>query len=105
MVRLLLLFIAILTPYICSAAMNESDTLRCRNSLVSKGDSKYEVTEKCGEPARKEHITYYGTYSRKTVEQWTYDFGPQEFVYLVRFESNGAVSHMYNTGNYGIKRN
>jgi ribosomal protein L32 len=84
--------------------MNESDTLRCRNSLVSKGDSKYEVIEKCGEPARKEHITYYGTYSGKTVEQWTYDFGPQEFVYLVRFESNGAVSHMYNTGNYGIKR-
>lgn len=89
-------------------ALGEFDSMRCDRGIVSKGDTKYEVSQKCGEPTRKESVyrkySYTGRYINRALEQWTYDFGPQEFLYLVNFDSSGTVYNVYNTGNYGIQK-
>jgi hypothetical protein len=106
--RKLILTIAIIITPCFSYALGEFDTLRCNNGIVSKGDTKYEVLQKCGKPARDESVyrkySYSGRYINKVLNQWTYDFGPQEFIYLVNFDGSGIVYNVYNTGSYGIKR-
>lgn len=102
--KLLILLLAL--PSTCFG-LGESDSMRCNNGIVSVRDTKYEVLQKCGEPARKEYVyrtyTYSGRAKTRSLEQWTYDFGKQEFVYLVNFDSGGIVSNLYNTGSYGAK--
>ena len=80
-----------------------SFALRCGNRLVSRGDRKIEVLEKCGEPAfveewREEFEIFKGRKGRKYksirnlyIEEWTYNFGPRKFMRVIRFE-NGLVS-------------
>ncbi len=68
---------------------NSASSIRCRGRLVRMGDPKYVVKSRCGEPTAKEEMD--------TV--WVYDFGPQRFVYYVKFD-DGAVFRIY-TGGYG----
>jgi len=68
---------------------NSAESFRCDGNLVQMGDTKYIVKEKCGEPTTKQELG----------EIWVYDFGPDRFVYYVKF-SNGAVFRIY-TGGYG----
>jgi len=86
--------------------------LRCGNVLVSMGDTKAQVTKKCGEPSHiesweetrpihgkyyypyrysskyKKHHRPYGHGARETitVEEWTYNFGHTTFIRYLRFE-------------------
>ena len=83
-----------------------ADTLRCGSSLISKGDYKYELVAGCGEPSYTETYTLersVGTLRHKDgtvrrlkaevrVDEWTYNFGPSKFVYLVRLENGRIVS-------------
>lgn len=92
----LLMFLAISCLFVgtsegASNLMNESDTFRCSNKLVSRGDLFQEVKEKCGEP------TSFGG------SEWVYDFGPYSFIYVLKFR-NSRVYKIINTGNYGIKQ-
>lgn len=69
--------------------------MRCGTNLVSEGDSKLEVLEKCGEPLSKEivgYIKYRRQWYGKTVklEEWIYDI-PGGYYYLLTFEGSRLV--------------
>lgn len=83
--------------------------LRCGRSLVVEGDNKYQVFRRCGEPDFKESRVDYrelrwrgsglnqpGVETRQltpvTIEQWTYDFGPNRFVEVVTFEDGRVIN-------------
>lgn len=98
-----------------SLGLSVADNLfafRCGSELVAKGDRKIEVLQKCGEPAwvdeweevRRIPLTRYGMsrggLEQVRVEEWTYNFGPQRFLQIYRFE-NGQVTEM-KFGGYGF---
>lgn len=100
-------------------ATGHAATLRCGNQLASDGASKSDVLMKCGEPMAKdsrteavgektkqrterssgttttttEHVVY------KTIEEWTYNFGPQRLMQVAVFE-NGQLVDVRSAG-YG----
>jgi len=104
---------------------SRADNLRCGDQLASNGASLYEVKTICGDPdmatQRVEQRTVYTRVSgpcvvvqgrtvcgsavqqivEVVVDEWTYDFGNNRFIYFVRFESGRLtqVSH----GGYGKK--
>ena len=75
------------------ASSASADTMRCRDGLVSLEATKQETISKCGEPAGREsyprEINKYG--AAVMIDQWTYDFGPTQFVYIVYFEQGKVV--------------
>lgn len=94
-------------------SLTSAEALRCGNRIISLGYTKSEVLERCGEPTASEqrdegttetsvdpvtkHIV-----SRKTsvlVEEWTYDFGPNSLVHILRFSNNKLVK--IDTAGYG----
>ncbi len=81
---------------------------QCGDRVISIGESKADIFAKCGEPFyRTSHdeevwMPVGGTASRKvivTVEQWTYNFGPQRFMRIITFRNDKVVD--IRTGNYG----
>lgn len=84
---------------------------RCANGLVAKGNTKYEVLIKCGEPAFKDERTEDrisrtgpGETVRSTVriEEWTYNFGSNKFLRIFTFQ-NGALIRITTRG-YGTTK-
>lgn len=73
-------------------AVDYMNSLRCANSqLVMLGDSKLDVVSKCGDPAMKESVGKQyglsgGVYESRVQEEWTYNFGPNDFLYVLTFE-------------------
>ncbi|MBP1149950.1 MULTISPECIES: DUF2845 domain-containing protein [Methylocaldum] len=77
--------------------------LRCGSLLVDTGDYKLEVLRKCGEPVFTDsrielrYVKLYGSglelgqYVPVMIDEWTYDFGPNRFVQLLRFENGRLV--------------
>lgn len=96
--------------------------LRCQGRVVSLGDTRYEVLEKCGPPNYVEEryedrlgiaagrLYMYDPlekrYSRPwvveqvVIEEWTYNFGPHSLIYYLKFE-NGVLDRI-RTGGYGF---
>lgn len=80
-------------------AAQQSGTLFCRNGIVSINDTIPDVLRKCGPPAfqdRREESRASGprydrSYETITVDTWTYNFGPREFMYELTFR-NGRVA-------------
>jgi hypothetical protein len=75
------------------------------------GDSRVDVLMKCGEPDAKEshdeELIDRGDDGTKrklfiTVEEWTYNFGPTQFMRIVTLK-NGKVAFI-RTGNYGYSK-
>lgn len=85
---------------------------RCGNELVEKGDRKIEVLKKCGEPASVdewEEIRRLPGFrfgfptdglEKVKVEEWTFNFGPQRFLQIYRFENGEVVDMKF--GDYGF---
>lgn len=79
----------------------QTGTMRCRNGIVSINDTIPDVVKKCGLPAfqdrREETFPGGQRHSRSfeiiTVDDWIYNFGPQEFTYEVIFH-NGRVARI-----------
>jgi len=86
-------------------------SLSCDNGIVSVGDSAVDLIMKCGQPAWKDshseevvdrpdrnvkHTTVV------SVEEWTYNFGPQQFLRIVILR-NGVISSI-RTGQYGTSK-
>ena len=79
----------------------EGFTMRCGNSLVYEGDSKYLVLRKCGEPLAKDvyqdpsvlinqfNVPY--GFATDIYEVWTYQFSSNDFIYEVLFQSGHVV--------------
>lgn len=87
------------------AAGADAQYMRCGGELVGTGDIAFEVVSKCGEPAHKEAwdrqhtVRSFDPSKRRArdftvtvhVEQWTYNFGPGTFLYVVRLEDGKVV--------------
>ncbi|AAR34918.1 DUF2845 domain-containing protein [Geobacter sulfurreducens] len=80
----------------------------CGDRIVAPGDTRAGVIEKCGEPARKEQrreervqaVTRDGTFlTTVTTEEWVYNFGPDRFLYHLKFLDDRLVE--IRTGEYG----
>jgi hypothetical protein len=80
----------------------------CDDRVISVGDSKTDILIKCGEPfyrdahqeEQKEQLPDSSTRTIiVTVEEWTYNFGPQRFTRIITFR-NGQVVNI-RTGGYG----
>lgn len=80
----------------------------CGDRVISVGDTRTDILIKCGEPLYKnshhEELKerFDDTSVRTvvvTVEEWTYNFGPQRFLRVITFR-NGAVVDI-RTGGYG----
>jgi hypothetical protein len=94
-----LLAAAVFTLWLCGTGIaSETETCICRNGIVSRGDILAEVVKKCGEPAqsyqreekRVEIVRGIKTISTVAIDDWTYNFGPNEFMHRILFE-NGRV--------------
>ncbi|HEX8824135.1 MAG TPA: DUF2845 domain-containing protein [Archangium sp.] len=110
-------WLAILSLSILFLLPTQADaaTLRCGNQLASDGASKADVLMRCGEPLTKESRTESvgekvkqkdgdtSTTSEKivykTIEEWTYNFGPNRLMQVVVFE-NGKLVDVQSKG-YG----
>ena len=55
-------------------------SLQCAGGVASLGDSKSDVTTKCGEPKRVQKI------KDKIREQWTYNFSTARKIYYLEFQ-------------------
>jgi Protein of unknown function (DUF2845) len=82
----------------------------CSEQIVSLGDSAGDVIMKCGKPAWKEareevlREKLDETKERKvfvTVEEWTYNFGPDKFIRIFTFRNGKLVD--IRTGGYGYE--
>ncbi|WAC06698.1 MAG: DUF2845 domain-containing protein [Thermodesulfobacteriota bacterium] len=97
-----------------------TDACRCGNKLASTGDTKAEVLAKCGPPAFSEERTeeriersrgddYYDErgnlnqplYNKVqvNVDEWFYNFGPNQFMQIFKFENGRLIS--IENGDYG----
>jgi hypothetical protein len=88
----------------------ETPKPECGDRIISTGDTKSDVLAKCGEPFYR---TSHDEEVRErlddnldrniivTIEEWTYNFGPQRFMRIVTFR-NGRVVDV-RTGNYGVR--
>lgn len=116
----------LLTAFMVLGLWDLSFALRCGTRLVSRGDTKYEVIHKCGEPAYVEawedeliqrdfglrrdfdserrrytwHREPFLVKEKVRIEEWTYNFGPTRFVRYLRFE-NGILTAIW-TGDKGF---
>ena len=116
----------ILCLSICGGvSIAHADGMRCGTKLVSDGDSTFEVRSTCGDPHAVDRRTEYrtvrdwiatpcaqvngrmhcGFVMERTVEvtldQWTYDFGPHQFVRYLVFEQGRLLR--VETGGYGAR--
>ena len=87
-----------------AASAQETGSMMCRSGIVSRGDTIPEVLKKCGPPAfafQREQTEVDGkwrhskarTIRKILVDDWTYNFGQNEFMYQVIFE-NGRVARI-----------
>lgn len=88
-----------------TAFANSTSSMRCNNGIISLGATKQETISMCGEPSFKdsyqEPINKYG--ATITIDQWTYDFGPSQFVYITYFQS-GKLVKIESTNNWGTSK-
>jgi hypothetical protein len=85
-----------------------ADSLSCNGKIVSDGERAYDLVAKCGEPdSRETHQEDFGDLklpqrTSVTVEEWTYNFGPSDFVRIVTVK-NGVITRI-RTGRYGYEK-
>jgi hypothetical protein len=88
--RRALFFFMLLTFALSQSLAWSESTLRCKNDIVSLGDTQYEVLSKCGDPVHKATVGEQkqrrpGGADYMPVEEWTYNFGPTSFIYVLQF--------------------
>ena len=94
------------------SAFASTQTFRCKNDLVSVGDSKASVLQKCGEPVVKDsfckpveaatttsgspkNATVVSVNACQPVDDWTYNPGRGQFMTSLKFESGKLTSITY----------
>jgi uncharacterized protein DUF2845 len=83
---------------LCSSALaGEQSGARCDGGLIELGDGPTTVQTRCGEPTARDRRVEAGPTARPndivTVDEWTYDRGPQSFILVLRFE-NGKLARV-----------
>jgi hypothetical protein len=108
MIHVCAFFLSIALQPLCANAQ----TLSCGGNVVSVGESRLSISQKCGDPAVRELICIPGKPEDRYVgvpgsgltrvpstppcvqmEEWTYHRGPGNFLAIVRFE-NGVVESL-----------
>ncbi|MCU1718795.1 DUF2845 domain-containing protein [Pseudomonas sp. 5P_3.1_Bac2] len=67
-----------------SAVAQADSSMRCGSQLISLGDRRFEVQEKCGEPVSRDLVGYtLGSYDRREyqLEEWLY--GPDNGMFSI----------------------
>ena len=83
----ILLSLAILFGSLPSVfAEEEASTIMCDNGIVNIGDMDVDVQNKCGQP------------DSQGMDEWVYDFGPDEPVYTVIFKEGKVVRILEDAG-------
>lgn len=75
--RFLTLLLYTMLSFLFAVPSFAGSSIRCGNNLVSVGDPKIKILDKCGEPITKDEIEINPTFRRNTyrfIEQWTYSF-------------------------------
>ncbi|PJG59536.1 DUF2845 domain-containing protein [Aeromonas cavernicola] len=78
-----------------------ADAMRCKNALITEGDSTAEMLLKCGQPLLREALNRYEQNQYGHVitvqygERWTYYFGKSEFMRFVTVR-NGIITEIEN---------
>jgi hypothetical protein len=67
-------------------AEKEASSIMCDNGVVNIGDMNVDVQDKCGQP------------SSQTMNEWVYDFGPDQPVYTVIFKEGQVVRILEDEG-------
>ena len=118
---LLAIGLVLAVPLPARADASRTEGFRCGRRLVGTGDHMLEVRNRCGEPdfvtqrvekrkvkvkVRRWIVDHVEEVSEEdtvdvTVDEWTYDLGPERFVRYVAFENGRVVG--VTTGNYGTK--
>ena len=77
------------------------DSFRCGVHLVNVGDSEEVVLDKCGRPTSSIRRTAQWQWFTMTVDQWTYDLGPNQFARILTFDvtTNRLITILI--GDYG----
>ena len=82
---------------------------RCDSGEIRTCITQYEILQRCGEPAFKdsrevEQLTsadeHTNTLTIKHVDEWTYNFGPNKFLRILKFENGELVD--VETGDRGF---
>jgi hypothetical protein len=106
---------AALAALAAPAAFADS-SLRCAGGIVSVGDSALDLLAKCGPPALRDRrvderwrlsagseaqpeVVGVGQRTTAVLEDWSYDFGPNAFTYVVKLENGRVVDFV--RGGYG----
>jgi len=76
-----------------------ADAFRCGERLVNLGDRIGEVTLKCGPPTFAEQRQETRGSDTVTIETWTYNLGPRDFVRTLTFVG-GSLTKI-KAGDYG----
>ena len=85
-----------------SAYATETGSMRCQEGIVSIGDTAGAVVSKCGQPAyttqrERKDVEAASKGSRNkaitsvTIDDWTFNFGPNQFQYRVLLENGGVT--------------
>lgn len=96
---------------VASTAMADTRSFRCKNDLVSLGDSKASALSKCGKPMLQDSFckkpepqvstpssgatTIINNTVCESVDEWTYNPGVGQFMTTLRFESGVLISIKY----------
>jgi hypothetical protein len=86
-----------------SAYATETGTMVCQGGIVSIGDTVGAVVSKCGQPAfttqrERKDVEAGSKGSRNkaittvTIDDWTFNFGPNQFQYRVLLENGGVTA-------------
>jgi len=92
---------ALLALLLSLPASASAGAMRCKNVLITEGDSTAEMLLKCGEPMLREELTrneenQFGNLMQvKYGERWTYNFGKNEFMRFVTVR-NGVITDIEN---------
>lgn len=85
------LYLAIIGAFFLMGLAEPASALRCAGKIIANGKTKAEVREFCGEPTctRRPGTVFVkksGIYVPMAAdEEWVYNFGPTQFIQLIRF--------------------
>jgi len=98
--NLRVLSVVVLTTVVGVARETSADSMRCGKRLVRDGQRTAEVRAACGTPTSAVQRVVGRT--GLVIDEWSYDFGPHDFVRHLRFENDVLVS--ITSGEYGKAR-
>lgn len=88
---------------------NRPSVTQCDSGELRVGTSQYEILQRCGEPAfkdsREEELLsavdeHNNRLTVKRIDEWTYNFGPNKFLRILKFENGELVN--VETGDRGF---